>query len=491
VTAVPEALVVGSGPNGLAAAIVLARAGVSVHLVEAAETIGGGMRSEELTLPGFVHDSCSALHPLALASPFFRRLPLEDFGLEWVQPHAPLAHPLDHGRAVLLHRSLALTADALAADGSRYARLVGSFVASSEDLLDDLLAPPHFPHHPALYARFAALAALPASRLARVSFATAPARALFAGLAAHAALPLTRRPSAAFAILLGTLAHSGGWPLVRGGSHKLADSLASYLRSLGGTIETGRRVNSLSELAGARAVLLDLGPRELVRLAGDALPSGYRASLERFGYGPGVFKLDWALDAPIPWRAAQCAEAATVHVGGALEEIAASERSAWARAPAGRPFLLVAQQSLFDPSRAPRGRQTAWAYCHVPNGFAGDMTAAIELQLERFAPGFRERILARSARGPAALERTNANYVGGDIGGGALTLGQLVGRPVLARSPYATPLPAVFLCSSSTAPGPGTHGMCGYHAALAALDTLGRGSPDSHARARTRGPGGR
>lgn len=489
-TAAPEAFVVGSGPNGLAAAIVLARAGVSVHLVEAAETIGGGLRSEELTLPGFVHDTCAALHPLALASPFLSTLPLERFGLAWVHSQAPLAHPLADGRALLLHRSLALTAAALELDGRRYARLIGSFVASSDALLDDLLAPPHFPRHPALYARFAALAALPASRLPRVVFATEPARALLAGLAAHAALPLTRRPSSAFAIVLGALAHSGGWPLVRGGSQTLADTLASYLRSLGGTIETGRRVNSLGELSGARAVLLDVGPRELVRLAGEALPPGYRTKLERFGYGPGVFKLDWALDAPIPWRAAQCLEAATVHVGGSLAEIAASERSAWARAPAGRPFLLVAQPSLFDPSRAPRGRQTAWAYCHVPNGFAGDMTAAIELQLERFAPGFRERILARSARGPAALERSNANYVGGDIGGGALTLRQLIGRPVLARSPYATPLPAVFLCSSSTPPGPGVHGMCGYHAASAALESLGRGSPDAERRPPSRAIGG-
>jgi phytoene dehydrogenase-like protein len=469
-----EVIVVGAGPNGLAAAIALARAGLSVRVIEAADAVGGGARSAELTLPGFVHDVCSAIHPLALASPFFRTLPLAEHGLEWIEPPAALAHPFDDGTAALLERSPEAAAPTLGEDGDRWRRLFAPLARDAEPLLDDVLAPVHLPSHPLALARFGARAAPPATMLARLSFRGAKARGLFAGLAAHSMLPLERPPSAAFGLMLGLLGHSVGWPFPRGGSQRLSDALASYLRSLGGEIETGHRVGSLGELGNPRAVLLDVTPRALLALAGDRLPPRYRRRLERYRYGPGVFKLDWALDGPIPWRAEECAHAATVHLGSTLEEIAASEAAPGRGEIAERPYVLLAQQSLFDATRAPAGQHTAWAYCHVPNGSTVDMTARIEQQVERFAPGFRERILARSALGPAALERRNANYVGGDINGGAATLSQLLTRPVARVSPYTTPLPGVFLCSSSTPPGGGVHGMCGYHAARAALRFLER-----------------
>jgi phytoene dehydrogenase-like protein len=469
-----EVIVVGAGPNGLAAAIALARAGLSVRVIEAADAVGGGARSAELTLPGFVHDVCSAIHPLALASPFFRTLPLAEHGLEWIDPPAALAHPFDDGTAALLERSPEAAAPTLGEDGDRWRRLFAPLARDAEPLLDDVLAPVHLPSHPLALARFGARAAPPATMLARLSFRGAKARGLFAGLAAHSMLPLERPPSAAFGLMLGLLGHSVGWPFPRGGSQRLSDALASYLRSLGGEIETGHRVESLAELGNPRAVLLDVTPRALLALAGDRLPPRYRRRLERYRYGPGVFKLDWALDGPIPWRAEECAHAATVHLGSTLEEIAASEAAPGRGEIAERPYVLLAQQSLFDATRAPAGQHTAWAYCHVPNGSTVDMTARIEQQVERFAPGFRERILARSALGPAALERRNANYVGGDINGGAATLSQLLTRPVARVSPYTTPLPGVFLCSSSTPPGGGVHGMCGYHAARAALRFLER-----------------
>jgi phytoene dehydrogenase-like protein len=471
---VPEAIVVGAGPNGLAAAIVLARAGLSVRVLEAADTVGGGARSAELTLPGFMHDVCSAIHPLGVASPLFRTLPLAEHGLEWIDPPAALAHPFDDGTAVLLERSPEAAAPTLGEDESRWQRLFAPLTRDAEPLLDDVLAPLHLPEHPLALARFGARAALPATMLARLSFRGAKARGLFAGLAAHSMLPLGRSPSAAFGLALGLLGHGVGWPFPRGGSQRLSDALASYLRSLGGEIETGRRVATLAELGDTRPVLLDVTPRGLLALAGDRLPSRYRRRLERYRYGPGVFKLDWALDGPIPWRAAECARAATVHLGPTLEEIAASEAAAWRGGIAERPYVLLAQQSLFDPTRTPAGQHSAWAYCHLPNGSSVDMTERIERQVERFAPGFRDRILARSALGPADLERHNANNVGGDINGGAATLSQLFTRPVVRLSPYSTPLPGVFLCSASTPPGGGVHGMCGYHAAQAALRFLGR-----------------
>jgi phytoene dehydrogenase-like protein len=468
----PDAIVVGAGPNGLAAAIVLAREGFSVRVVEAAETVGGGARSAELTLPGFVHDVCSAIHPLGIASPLFRTLPLTEHGLEWIDPPAALAHPFDDGTAALLERSPEAVALGLGDDEDRWRRLFAPLVRDAEPLLDEVLAPMHLPTHPVALARFGARAAPPATGLARLSFRGAKARGLFAGLAAHSMLPLGRPPSAAFGLMLGLLGHAVGWPLPRGGSQRISDALASYLRTLGGEIETGRRVESLAELGDARAVLLDVTPRGLLALAGERLPSRYRRRLERYRYGSGVFKLDWALDGPIPWRAEECARAATVHLGATLEEIADSEASPARGEIVERPYVLLAQQSLFDPTRAPAGQHTAWAYCHLPNGSTVDMTERIESQVERFAPGFRERILARSALGPADLERHNANYVGGDINGGAATLSQLLTRPVARLSPYTTPLPGVFLCSSSTPPGGGVHGMCGYHAARAALRSL-------------------
>jgi phytoene dehydrogenase-like protein len=413
---------------------------------------------------------CSAIHPLAISSPALRALPLAEHGLEWAHSPVELAHPFDDGSAAVLLRSLDDTAHAFGADGNRYRRLFGPLVEGADPLLDALLAPIRVPRHPAVLARFSARSALPASALARTWFRGEKARGLFAGLCAHSFLPLTRLPSGAFGLVLGLLAHVAGWPSARGGSQRIADAMVSYLRSLGGELETGHRVASLAELGDGRPVLLDVTPRQLLGLV--ELPDGYRRRLERFRYGPGVFKVDWALDGPIPWRAHECTQAATVHLGATLEEIVASEREPWRGGVAERPFVLLAQQSLFDPSRAPEGKQTAWGYCHVPHGSALDMTAAIEAQVERFAPGFRERILARSAMGPAELEAHNPNLVGGDINGGAGDLRQMLARPVPTLSPYATPLRGVYLCSASTPPGGGVHGMCGFHAARAALAGL-------------------
>jgi phytoene dehydrogenase-like protein len=456
------AVVVGSGPNGLAAAIVLARAGLPVRVLEGEDTIGGGCRSAELTLPGFVHDICSAIHPLAAASPFLRTVPLGEHGVEWIESPAALAHPFDDGTAALLYRSIDATGATLGQDAGRYRRLMAPLVERSEPLLEDVLGPLGVPKSLAAFAGFSVRSALPASALARRVFRGPRARALFGGLAAHSMVPLTRLPTASYGLVLGVLAHVAGWPLARGGSQRLADGLASYLRSLGGEVETGRLVSSLAELGEATPLLLAVTPRALLGMA--ELPARYRRRLERFRYGPGVFKLDWALDGPIPWTAPECATAATVHLCGTLEEIIASEAAPWRGAVSDRPFVLVAQQSLFDPTRAPEGKQTAWAYCHVPNGSTEDMTGRIEAQLERFAPGFRDLVLARSAMGPAEMQAHNPNYVGGDINAGAADL-----RQTVARTPYATPLPGVFLCSASTPPGGGVHGMCGFHAASAAL----------------------
>ena len=465
-----DALVVGSGPNGLAAAIELARAGRSVLLREAADEIGGGLRSAEVTLPGFRHDLCSAVHPLAAASPFLRTLPLEQHGVEWIEPSLPLAHPLDNGDAAVLRRSVEETARSLGRDGHAYTRLFRPLVENWRYLEQALLGPLlRIPDHPFALARFGLPGLRPARQIAERTFSGDRARALFSGLAAHSTLPLERLGSASFGLVLGLTGHAVGWPLPRGGSQRLADALASYLRSLGGEILTGAPVESLGELSTARTVLCDVTPRQFLSLAGDHLTGRYRRALERYRYGPGVFKLDWALSGPIPWAAPACAQAGTVHLGGTLDQIAASEEAPERGETTGRPFVLLVQPTIFDPSRAPEGQHTAWAYCHVPNGSTIDMTAAIERQIERFAPGFGDRVLARNAMGPAGLERRNANLVGGDISGGANDLRQLLIRPALRPVPYSTPLEGVYLCSASTPPGGGVHGMCGYHAARAAL----------------------
>jgi phytoene dehydrogenase-like protein len=462
-----DVIVIGSGPNGLAAAITLARAGRSVLVREAEKTIGGGTRSAELTLPGFVHDICSAVHPLGLASPFFRTLPLAEHGLEWIHPPAPLAHPLDDGTAIVLERVVDLTAEALGADSAAYRSLMNPLVADWAKLDTALLGPLRLPRHPLALARFGLAALRSAYGLASSRFKGERARALFAGLAAHSMLPLELRPSAAFGLVLGITAHAVGWPIPRGGSQKIANALASYLRSLGGEIVTDARVDSVDELPPARAILCDITPRQLLKIAGHRLSAGFRRKLERYRYGPGAYKIDWALDSPIPWKAAKCARADTVHLGGTLEEIAASERAAWEGRQPQKPFVLLAQSSLFDPTRAPPGKHTAWAYCHVPNGSNLDMTERIENQIERFAPGFRSRVLGRSVMAPAQLEQRNANLVGGDINGGVQDLRQLFLRPT-ARL-YSTSSRGLYLCSSSTPPGGGVHGMCGYFAALKAL----------------------
>lgn len=465
------AYVIGSGPNGLTAAILLARAGFDTTVLEAQPGLGGGMRSEALTLPGFVHDVCSAVHPLAVSSPAFGEFPLAEHGLEWIYSPAGVAHPLDDGSAVLAYRSVEQTAAQLGPDARLYGSMLARMVREWRLIAGDLLAPPHLPKHPLALARFGAMALWPAASLARSLFRGERARALFAGMAGHAVLPLDKAGSAAFAWVLTLTAHAPGWPIPRGGSQSLANALASYFQSLGGHIVTGSAVRSLDELTEAGIILCDISPRQLLQIAGARLPDAYCRKLERFRYGPGAYKMDWALRAPIPWRAPECARAATVHLGGTLDEISASERAVWDGLVEDQPYTLVVQPSLFDSSRAPAGAHTAWGYCHVPNGSIEDMSGRIEAQIERFAPGFRDTILGRSIRTPADLERHNANLVGGDINGGAQNLSQLFLRP--NRSLYRTPLRGVYLCSASTPPGGGVHGMCGYFAAQLALSQAG------------------
>ncbi len=467
--AIPDAVVVGSGPNGLAAAIALAQAGRSVVVREAAETVGGGMRTEELTLPGFLHDVCSTVHPLAVSSPFFRSLPLAEHGLEWVHSPACLAHPLDDARVAMLERSPGATGATLGVDAGAWERVIGRWADRWTALADDVLAPLGIPRHPLLMARFGLQGLRSAHALAHAAFRDEPARALFAGSAAHSMVPLTRSPTASFGLMLSAAGHAVGWPIARGGSRGIAHALASYLRSLGGEIVTGAPVENIDELRSVKTILLDLTPRQVLRVAGHRLPGRYRSALERFRYGAGAFKVDWALSEPIPWRNAECARAATVHLGGTLGEIAASEQAPLEGRVAEKPFVLLVQPTLFDPSRAPARKHVAWAYCHVPFGGGVDMTRAIEDQVERFAPGFRDVVLARSVMDPAGLERHNPNLVGGDISGGAMTLRQVFFRPALRRNPYSTPVDGLYLCSASTPPGGAVHGMCGFHAARAAL----------------------
>ena len=471
-----DAVVVGSGPNGLAAAVTLARAGLSVVVLEANQVAGGGTRSEELTLPGFVHDVCSTIHPLGVASPFFAGLPLGEHGLAWRHPAAPAAHPLPDGSAAVLEASLDATADGLdSGDGRAWRRLMGPLVEQFDAVIDTVLAPLlRLPRHPLVLARFGVRAAPPAAGLARGLFRGDAGRALYAGLAAHAILDLRAPMTSAFALTLAVCAHARGWPVARGGSQRIADALVSYLRSMGGEVVTGRRVSSLSDIPPARVVLFDLTPRQVLAIAGERLPSRYRRRLQRYRYGPGSFKLDYALDGPVPWKAPACARAGTVHLGGTLDEVVAAERDVIRGRHPLRPYVICAQPSLFDPARAPEGKHTFWAYCHVPNGSTVDMTGAVEDQIERFAPGFADRVLARHTMFPADLERHNANDVGGDVAGGSHGGMQLVARPVAAADPYVLPVEGIsaYLCSSSTPPGAGVHGMCGWWAAQSALRRL-------------------
>jgi phytoene dehydrogenase-like protein len=466
-----KAAILGSGPNGLSAAITLARAGVETCVYEARATIGGAASTAEITLPGFHHDLASSIYPMGIASPFFQSLPLQDFGLKWIEPLAPLAHPLDDGTAVMLEHSLTATAAALGRDSAAYTRVMQPLAAGWSALCQEILGPVlHWPQHPLLLAKFGTFAIPPATMLAKALFSGPRARALFAGMAAHSVLPLENLFSSAVGLALAAAGHSTGWPIAAGGAQSLSDALASQLRSLGGRIETGRQIFSLEELT-EENVLCDVSPQYLIRLGVRDFDPSYNLGLRSFQYGPGAFKVDWALSQPIPWKAADCLRAATVHLGGTLEEIAASERAPWQGRVAEEPFVLVTQPSLFDPTRAPEGKHTAWGYCHVPNGFAGDLTAAIESQVERFAPGFRDCILARKATSTAAFEAWNPNLVGGDLSGGAMTMKQLIFRPT--SSLYRTPKKGLYLCSASTPPGGGVHGMCGYHAAKAALTDLG------------------
>jgi phytoene dehydrogenase-like protein len=466
-----DAVIVGSGPNGLAAAIVLAREGLAVAVLEAKETIGGGARTEELTLPGFHHDICSAIHPMGLVSPFMRDLPLADHGLEWAYSPAAIAHPLDDGTAATLELSLDATAARLGDDEKAYRALMQPFASNAGQLFDGILRPIMAlppPPHPLLLARFGVLGLRSAKHVAS-RFRTPQARALFGGAAAHSFLPLEKMGSASFGLALILAGHATGWPAAKGGSASITHAMASYLRSIGGVIETGQRVRSMRDLPPATIALFDVTPVQLAYIAADELSTGYVRKLGRFRYGPGVFKVDWALDGPIPWKAAECAHSATVHVGGTLEEIAAHERAVFHGRMTDKPFVLVAQQSMFDATRAPEGKHTGWAYCHVPHGWTGDATDAIENQLERFAPGFRDRILARRTINPAQYEEHNANFVGGDIAGGANTMSQFLTRPFARVDPYTTSNPRIYLCSSSTPPGGGVHGMCGYWAARSVL----------------------
>lgn len=464
-----DAVIVGAGPNGLAAAIALARMRRSTLTLEAADAPGGGARTTELTLPGFRHDVCSAAHPLTIGSPFLKTLPLAKYGLEWIHAPYPLAHPLDDGSAVLVRRSVNATADGLGIDAAAYRRLMMPLAADWDNIAEGALGPLRLPRNPLSMARFGLRALRSARGLAESAFRGERARALFAGTAAHAILPLEQTGSAAAGLLLQTAAHAVGWPMPKGGAQSITDAMAAYLKTLGGEIITGVSVKSAADLPPARAALLDVSPRALAAIMGERLPSDYRRKLTRFRHGPGVFKLDWALDAPIPWTARECANAGTLHLGGGLDEIADAEAAVWRGEPPDKPFVLLTQPSRFDLSRAPRDKHTAWAYCHVPARSDADMTDRIERQVERFAPGFRERIIARSAMPPRALQAYNPNYVGGDIGGGANDLRQLLARPASPLNPYSTPAKGVYICSASTPPGAGVHGMCGYHAAQACL----------------------
>lgn len=463
-----DAIIVGSGPNGLAAAILLQQNGLSVLLIEGKATIGGGLRSAELTLPGYMHDVCSAVHPLAAASPFFEQLPLDKFGLEYIYPQIAAAHPFDNGTAALLKGTVGETARLLGLDEQVYRELIGSVVNDWPLIAEDILAPLHFPQHPMAMARFGFKALTSASYLSK-RFKTPEAKAFFAGMAGHSIQPLTNTATSAIALVLLASGHIKGWPIPKGGSGRIADALAAYFISVGGKVETNVYINSLAQLPSAHAILFDVTPKQLLQIAGYKFSSLYKWQLERYHYGMGVFKVDWALDTQIPFKAPNCKQAGTVHIGNSFEEIENAEQQIWDGIHPEKPFVLLAQPTIFDQSRAPAGRHTAWAYCHVPNGSEKDMTEAIENQVERFAPGFKDIILARHTMNTVQMEAHNPNYIGGDINGGTLDIGQLFTRPALRWSPYKTSAKGIYICSSSTPPGGGVHGMCGYHAARQAL----------------------
>ncbi|SOD98487.1 phytoene desaturase family protein [Spirosoma fluviale] len=463
-----DAVIIGSGPNGLSAAITMQRAGLSTLVLEAKDTIGGGLRSAELTQPGFVHDICSAIHPLAVGSPLFRTLPLADHGLEFIEPPIAAAHPFDDGTAAALRRSLTETAQSLGADEQTYRNLLEPIVRHWPGMAPDILGPLRFPKHPIDMASFGLNALPPITQLVK-RFKTKEAQGLFGGMAAHSIQPLSNVATSAIALVLMTAGHLYNWPIPKGGSQTIANALASYFRSIGGQIETDRRVTTLKDIPSTRVVLFDVTPKQLLSIAGERFSTLYRTQLERYRYGMGVFKIDWALDGPIPFTAPECRQAGTVHIGGTFGEIADAEQATSDGKHPDKPYILLAQQSLFDASRAPEGKHTAWAYCHVPNGSTVDQTTVIEQQVERFAPGFRDRILARHTMNTVQMEAYNPNYIGGDINGGIIDIMQLYTRPVISFSPYQTSAPGLFICSSSTPPGGGVHGMCGYHAARVAL----------------------
>lgn len=464
-----DAVVVGSGPNGLAAAITLQRQGISTLLLEAKPTIGGGMRTAELTLPSFLHDVCSAIHPMAVASPFFKTLPLQNFGLEFINPPYAAAHPFDDGSAAILHPSLLQTAAGLGLDEKAFQRLMTPLDKHCDAIFPFILGPLRFPKHPLVMANFGVRALQPATLLANLFFKTKEAKGLLAGMAAHSMLPLNKTATSAIALVLMMAAHNNNWPIPKGGSQSIAAALGAYFVSLGGRIETNTNVTSLQQLPSSHAVLFDVTPKQLLQIAGYQFSSFYKWQLKRYKYGMGVYKVDWALNEPIPFTNEQCKEAGTVHIGNTMKEITSAEQQTWKGKHTDKPFVLLAQQSLFDPSRAPEGKQTAWAYCHVPNGSTKNMTSEIEQQIERFAPGFRDCILAKHEMNTEAMQEYNANYIGGDINGGAQLISQLFTRPALRSSPYQTSAKGIYICSSSTPPGGGVHGMCGYHAARKTL----------------------
>jgi len=466
-----DAIIVGSGPNGLAAAIHLQQNGLSVLILEAKSEIGGGLRSAELTLPGFTHDICSAIHPLAVGSPFFQQLPLANHGLQYIYPEIAAAHPFDNGTAAVLKQSITETAKLLGSDEQVYLKLIQPIVNDWPNIAADVLGPLHYPKHPLAMARFGLSALTSATHLSKL-FKTEEAKGLLAGMAAHSMLPLSKITTSAIALVLMANGHLKSWPIPKGGSNRIANALASYFISIGGKIETNTYVKSLEELPSSHAVLFDISPKQLLQIAGHKFSSLYKWQLERYRYGMGVFKVDWALDGPIPFMAEECKKAGTIHIGNTIDAITKSEQQTWDGQHSDKPFVLLAQQSVFDPSRAPEGKHTAWAYCHVPNGSKVDMTNAIENQVERFAPGFKDLILAKHTMSPAQMEEYNPNYIGGDINGGVIDIGQLFTRPALRWSPYKTSAKGIYICSASTPPGGGVHGMCGYHAAQKVLKDI-------------------